>query len=409
MRKRLINLILAACALTVQAAPFDTVYNNVVFNRRVINFDEAEHPGSLCREADGTLVIANGRIVLRKVCLPRNKRDARATVSVRLRSHGDRWDKAGSVFVIPCSQAVSMLTVADGTRPYPPVDAALYENMRGIVSGDGYRPCVELIRFMTPFGVGFHTPQDSATAQHVKPTWLDRYEDFAEWSQDVTDRLALLQDSCYIGLAIDTWTHEGYEATVSLTMEESAVKGDKAVRRHVLPLVNTIEYYQQEYCDLFARRPLEVPFTLPRTARRAMVYYVSSGHGGHSGGDEFVPSENVVSLDGNEVCRYTPWRADCYSFRRFNPATGVWLVQREATYITSQGTRGQKVIEETLASSDLSRSGWCPGSDVPPMRIPLGTLAPGAHTLTIAIPTAQPAQEGRQNHWLVTAWLVWEE
>ena len=43
------------------------------------------------------------------------------------------------------------------------------------------------------------------------------------------------------------------------------------------------------------------------------------------------------------------------------------------------------------------------------MRIPLGTLAPGAHTLTIAIPTAQPAQEGRQNHWLVTAWLVWEE
>ncbi len=406
--KRLLYLLPLCCCLS-QAAPFDTIYNNTVFDHRIVNFDEASHPGSICQEADGTLVIGNGRIVLRKVCLPKSKRDTRCTVSVRLRSHGDRWDKAGSVFVIPCNQPASMISVARGIRPYPEVDAARYEKMRGIVSGEGYKPCLELIRFMTPFGVGFYTPRDSASKEHVQPAWLDEYADYVEWRQDVTDRLPVLQDSCWIGLAIDTWTREGYEASVALTLEESQVKGDKAKILHTMPLVNTLAYYQQEYCDLFARRPLQTDFNLPSNAKNAMLYYVASGHGGHSGGDEFTPCEHIIKMDGQETCRFTPWRTDCYTFRRYNPSTGVWLASREATYITNQGTRGQKRIEETYASSDKSRSGWCPGSDVPPMRIPLGTLQSGNHTLCIDIPSAQPADGDKLNHWLVSAWIVWEE
>lgn len=403
---RLLFTIFAACALSVQAAPFDTVYSHTVFRNRIVNFDEAAHPGGLCMETDGTLVIAGGRIVLRKVCLPRTKRDARATVSVKLRSHGDRWDKAGSVFVIPCSQPVSMITVANGSRPYP---ASSDANLRGMVSGTGYAPSVELLRFMTPFGVGFYTPKDSIARERTQPVWLNGYADFVEWQQDVTDRLPLLQDSCYIGLAIDTWTKEGYEASVTLTLEESRVKGDKARNLRAMPLVNTLAYYQQDYCDAFARHPLDVTFSLPQKAKNAMLYYVTSGHGGHSGGDEFTPCENIISVDGNELLRFTPWRTDCYAYRRYNPTTGVWLRLRETAYITPQGTRGQKIIEETIASSDLSRSGWCPGSDVPPVRIPLGPLAAGEHTLRIAIPTAQPADGDRYNHWLVSAWIAWEE
>ena len=39
------------------------------------------------------------------------------------------------------------------------------------------------------------------------------------------------------------------------------------------------------------------------------------------------------------------------------------------------------MVEEPLASSDLSRSNWCPGSDVVPEEIPLKELQAGKHTL----------------------------
>jgi hypothetical protein len=68
-----------------------------------------------------------------------------------------------------------------------------------------------------------------------------------------------------------------------------------------------------------------------------------------------------------------------------------------------------KEIEEPLASSDLSRSNWCPGSDVPPVEVNLQGIAPGSHTLTISIPESTPIDENKLNHWLVSAYLVWEE
>lgn len=68
-----------------------------------------------------------------------------------------------------------------------------------------------------------------------------------------------------------------------------------------------------------------------------------------------------------------------------------------------------KEIEEPLASSDLSRSNWCPGSDVPPVEVVLKDIAPGSHTLTISIPESTSISENKLNHWLVSAYLVWEE
>ena len=104
-------------------------------------------------------------------------------------------------------------------------------------------------------------------------------------------------------------------------------------------------------------------FTLPRDARNVELKYIVTGHGGHSGGDEFVQKQNIVSVDGKEALNFIPWRDDCASFRRFNPATGVWLVKRLASYIDGEGY-AMKEVEEPLGSSDLSRSNWCPGSDV---------------------------------------------
>ena len=130
--------------------------------------------------------------------------------------------------------------------------------------------------------------------------------------------------------------------------------------------------------------------------------------GGHDGGDEFTPQRNVLSFDGAVVKDFTPWRTDCASFRRFNPTSGVWAVQRKASYYGEHGTE-TKVIDEMIASSDLSRSNWCPGSQVEPFCIPLGELAAGAHRLTISIPGAQPINGDEMNHWLISSYLVWEE
>ena len=81
---------------------------------------------------------------------------------------------------------------------------------------------------------------------------------------------------------------------------------------------------------------------------------------------------------------------------------------REAAYISKEGS-AVKLIDEAIASSDLSRSNWCPGSDVDPVTLYLDDLTQGKHKLTIAIPNAQSAANNTLNHWLVSAYLVWEE
>jgi hypothetical protein len=77
-------------------------------------------------------------------------------------------------------------------------------------------------------------------------------------------------------------------------------------------------------------------------------------------------------------------------------------------YIDKDGY-SEKMVEEPLGSSDLSRSNWCPGSDVDPEETLLGDLSAGKHTFKVSIPEAEPVDGHKMNHWLVSAYLVWEE
>lgn len=74
-----------------------------------------------------------------------------------LASNGDRWDKSGSCFALPKESFVNLMSIAQGKAAFPPVDSLKYENMIGIVPGKDYVPTLELMRFMTPFGVGFYS------------------------------------------------------------------------------------------------------------------------------------------------------------------------------------------------------------------------------------------------------------
>ena len=377
-----------------------------VFDKTNVCFQPGKYENFTEADADGVIRLVNGRIILKKISLPEYQRNASVSLTVTLASNGDRWDKSGSCFVLPKESAVNLLSIAKGEKQFPAVDSTKYEKLIGIVSGEDYKPTIELMRFMTPFGVGFYNNDE--IGQKRKPVYIDKWADCVTWMQDITDLYPTLEGEAYVGIYIDTWTEEGYLVSMDLNVKESKIACEAMPERKVMPLLNTVYYIGQSYPDIFARRDVEVDFEMPKTAKNVRLKYIVTGHGGHSGGDEFVKRQNIISVDGQEVLNFIPWRDDCASFRRFNPGTGVWLIKRLSSYIGRKGYE-EKMVEEPLGSSDLSRSNWCPGSDVVPEEAELGDLQAGKHTLKVSIPKAEPVDGNKMNHWLVSAYLVWEE
>ena len=409
-------LISLMVSLSVMAAPksnhkeFAAKGNTTikVFDKTNVHYDPTTLGGFNAADADGIIRLVNGRIILKKIQVPHYERNVKVYIKTTIASNGDRWDKTGSCFVLPRKSAINLMTIAEGKNKFPAVDSLKLEKLVGVVAGKDYLPTVELMRFMTPFGVGFYSSNNDTLSSKRRPVYIPKWEKCVQWQQDITDLYPLLEDEAYVGVFIDTWTEQGYLASVELQFKESTISCDRMQRRQVMPLLNTVYYISQEYPDIFARKPITTDFVLPKGARNVRLKYIVTGHGGHDGGDEFVQKENILSVDGKEVKRFIPWRDDCASFRRFNPATGVWLEKRIASYIGEDGYT-EKEVEEPVASSDFSRSNWCPGTDVVPEEVELGDLMAGRHTFTVDIPKAQPINGNEMNHWLVSAYLVWDE
>ena len=409
-------LISLMVSLSVMAAPksnhkeFAAKGNTTikVFDKTNVNYEPTKIAGFNAADADGIIRLVNGRIILKKIQVPHYERNVKVYIKTTIASNGDRWDKTGSCFVLPRKSAINLMTIAEGKNKFPAVDSLKLEKLVGVVAGKDYLPTVELMRFMTPFGVGFYSNTNDTLTAKRRPVYIPKWEKCVQWQQDITDLYPLLEDEAYVGVFIDTWTEQGYLASMELQFKESPISCDRMQRRQVMPLLNTVYYIGQEYPDIFARKPITTDFVLPKGVRNVRLKYIVTGHGGHDGGDEFVQKENILSLDGKEVKRFIPWRDDCASFRRFNPATGVWLEKRVASYIGENGYT-EKEVEESVASSDFSRSNWCPGTDVVPEEVELADLKAGRHTFTVDIPKAQPINGNEMNHWLVSAYLVWDE
>ncbi|WP_026473624.1 peptide-N-glycosidase F-related protein [Alkaliflexus imshenetskii] len=377
----------------------------VIFDQEHLNFDPEAHGGRPDLHTDDVIRIMDGRILLRKLNLPAYQRDVKATLRITFTSAGDTWDKSGSCFVIPANQAHNILAIHNSEVEFPIPNTDEVEDFKGIVAGDNFLPTVELMRFMTPFGA------ISERTKNRKPVYIPKWEPVVVWEQDITDRLSQLEGDFWIGIWADTWTKEGYIFSAELILDESPFPCAARTKTEVLPLLNTVYYIGgQSHVDIFARKDINVNANIPANAKNVRLFYTTTGHGGHSGGDEFVPKENVIYLNNEKIYSFIPWRDDCASFRRFNPSSGVWLRQDSALYLDRTTRSYQvKVIEERLASSDLSRSNWCPGSVVEPEQITLDNLKPGNHTFTFSIPEAQEADGHLLNHWLVAAWLVWDK
>lgn len=371
-----------------------TPINHSIFKQQPINFNGK-------KGADPEAVsLMDGRVVYKKVTVPIFPYGTDVKIKLTVRSNGDRWDKSGSCFVVSDPEKLSILSIAETNGKFP-TDSYVDSKYPGVVTAENYNPVVELMRFMTPFGVGYYSDNK---VKYRKPVYIPSWEKQVVWEHDITDLESLVTGTFYVGVWIDSWTEEGYEFDMELTYSNR-----KQQKVTVLPLVNTIPYVGgQQIPDNFAHNDLVKTVQLKKDAKNVKLHYITTGHGGHSGGDEFIKIKNSVYFDNQLVLDTIPWRDDCASFRRFNPTSGVWIKKDSASYISPETKSYEiKEIEERIASSDLSRSNWCPGSFVEPMVVDLGNLKAGNHSIKIKIP-ATPVEGDKLNHWLVSAYLTYE-
>ncbi len=368
-----------------------------VFKSRYINF------GGETGDTTSVKRLQNGRVVFKKVQAPKYKRGTDVSIKITLKSNGDRWDKSGSCFVITNKEQIDIIDVSLGKERFPE-QANVSNDYGGVLRAENYQPALELIRFMTPFGVGYYSDEEKhPKIKYNRPVYVPEWEKEVVWEKDISELESLVTGEFYIGVWIDTWTPEGYIVDVSLEYS-----GRARPKKKVMSLINTVYYVNgQKIPDLFAETSLNLDFIADGKLKNTELYYTTSGHGGHSGGDEFIKLKNQVVFDSELVIDKTPWRNDCAAFRRFNPSSGVW-VRKDTAYAYNKAFKKEfKAIEERLASSDLSRSNWCPGSFVKPYHTALGDIEKGQHNLQVKIP-ATSNKKDQYNHWLVSAYLIYE-
>ncbi len=349
-----------------------------IFTDQVINFG-ADHKNPEGHQFSKIYHFSGGTIIAKRVHLPKNFH-GNIFASITQYSNGDAYDRTGSVFVIPTSDKITFLDALEkGIKVLPRYTDNDSNEYQGIIKTAEYTPPVELIRFYTPFGVNAYNNKVKINGYH----WADS----VTYVQDVTHLSPLLQGDVWIGAYIGNYDKKGH--TVSLKLNYYPGKQDSTHRwvSSIFNTLNILEMSGQNYGRLFRNDSLSVRVFIPDSIKNLRLRYISTGHGGWGGGDEFNPKLNTLLIDGQKVFSYIPWRTDCATYRLENPSSGNF-------------TNG-------LSSSDFSRSGWCPGTTTNPVFIPLPHLKPGWHTSTIAIP--QGAPEGNSySFWNVSGVLLGE-
>ena len=178
---------LNVCAAGHKELPAKGDLNLTVFDKENIHFVPDTYAGYSAAGADGVIHLVNGRIILKKIQVPDYQRDVTVSLKVTVASNGDRWDKSGSCFVLPKNSAVNLLSIAQGKKQFPAIDSLKLENMIGIVPGKDYLPTIELMRFMTPFGVGHFSAEDDSLSSKRRPVYIPKWEKCVQWEQDITD------------------------------------------------------------------------------------------------------------------------------------------------------------------------------------------------------------------------------
>ena len=338
-----------------------------VFERERISFgNEIVNPPDATE--GGVFRYAGGTVVVRNVNLPETPVPCTVYAELVQYSNGDAYDRTGSVFIIPPGGSPSFLdALRNGAAMLPTISGRDGKQYQGIVAQESYLPPIELVRFITPFGIRFYNEQ----VRVAGVAW----EDSVVYKMDVTDIVSRMHGNVQLGAFVGNYDKGGHVVSLRLRYHPDLreVSAEPAPRTWIHPLFNTVNVMEmagQEYARIFAHDSLLVEFDAPPGLRNVSLRYIATGHGGWEHGDEFTPRVNQISLDDRVVARFVPWRSDCGGFRRLNPASGNFW--------------------NGVSSSDLSRSGWCPGQAVSPTVVPLPDLTPGKHTIRVAIPMGPP-------------------
>lgn len=329
-----------------------------------------------------TFHYAGGTILLKEIELPEVTDDYTVMARLTQYSNGDAYDRTGTVFVISEDSIINFShALEQGVDKLPVFIGRDSVSYQGFSLEQGYQPLLELMRFFTPFGIKQYNDK-----VNIGIHW----QDSTLYKQDVTSLLPALRGKVLIGVCIGNYDKGGHK--VSLTMEyypgEEVKKNQHPVNGWVCPLFNTVNIMEmagQSYGGLFRRDSLSVRFYVPEGVENVALHYITTGHGGWGGGDEFNQRENTLLLDDEVITRYTPWRCDCAIYRDYNPASGNFW--------------------NGISSSDLSRSGWCPGTISHPVFIPLSNLKNGWHVIKVAIPQG-PNEGNSRSAWCVSGVLT---
>ncbi|MDX1701867.1 MAG: peptide-N-glycosidase F-related protein, partial [Melioribacteraceae bacterium] len=195
---------------------------------------------------------------------------------------------------------------------------------------------------------------------------------------DVTFLAPMLKGEVTIKAFVDTWVTRGWVFDFSLTFIE----------------IDTLQQSSWNYATLFNSgltkdqgRPSSLVNIPPDQERILLTYYVSGHCTDGQGADEFESKDNVIEIDDVEIHRYKPWRDDCINFRDRNPSSGRW---------------------GDVWSSDLDRSGWCPGDIVYPLILDVSDqLSGGPHNLTYWIKDIRrKGLDGHYGYWRISSYLT---
>lgn len=335
--------------------------------------------------SDFTYRYAGGTLILRKVKLPKVPADANVFAEVTQRSNGDAYDRTGSIFIIPQDKKQSFLDgVRNGVNALPIYTDKHGVKFQGVTATPDYSPILELVRFYTPFGVGHFNNHRAVEGM----SW----QDSALYKQDITELLPLLEGEVWVGAFIGNYDAGGHKLSLRLKyhLNNQEKQPESTKKVWISPLfatINVMEMAGQSYGRMFDNDTLRVRFNVPKGVKNVTLRYITTGHGGWENGDEFVKKQNELFLNEKPLYRFTPWRTDCGTHRSFNPASGNFW--------------------NGLSSSDLSRSGWCPGTLTNPMYIPVGNLHEGENEISVYIPLG-PNEGGSSSSWNISGVMIGE-
>lgn len=199
--------------------------------------------------------------------------------------------------------------------------------------------------------------------------------------QDISFLAPMLKEQVTIKAFVDTWVQKGWVLDFSLHFIESDTLNESSW--NFATLFNSGLTREQ----VIEARPSAMVNIPPSQERIMLTYYVSGHCTDGSGADEFVSKDNVIAIDENEIHRYKPWRDDCFNFRDRNPTSGRW---------------------GDVWSSDLDRSGWCPGDIVYPVILDVtDKLNDGPHNFSYWIENIRPKDiDGDYGYWRVSSYLT---